>query len=252
MPAAKKVDDSPRARHFSRYHLALLAIVSAVWLWAAIRPLERDDWWLENLLVFIGVPLIVLLGRYFRLSNLSYGLIALFMVLHLVGSHYTYAKVPFGFTLQEWMGSERNLYDRLVHFLFGLLLAYPMREIFVRITRARGVWALYLPVELVIAFSSLYELIEWAVVAVAAPGAGIAFLGAQGDEWDAQKDMALAALGGLLAMTVTLVVLLVLDPKTPSVLRESLRVPADDKPLGEVGIDRLLRRKRRREAGSGD
>jgi len=247
MTAVKKVDDSPRARHFSRYHLALLAIVSAVWLWAAIRPLERDDWWLENLLVFVGVPLIILLGRYFRLSNLSYGLIALFLVLHLVGSHYTYAKVPFGFTLQRWFDSDRNLYDRLVHFLHGLLLAYPLREIFVRITRARGVWALWLPIELSIAFACLYELIEWAVVAIAAPGAGIAFLGAQGDEWDAQKDMALAALGALIAMGVTLLVLWRLDPKTPTELRESLRVPEDDHPLGEVGIARLLRRKRRRK-----
>jgi putative membrane protein len=190
----------------------------------------------------------VLAGRYFRLSNLSYGLFALFLVFHLVGSHYTYAEVPFGFTLQRWLDSDRNMYDRLVHFLFGLLLAYPVREIFVRITRARGVWALYLPLELVMAFSGLFELVEWGVVAVAAPEAGAAYLGTQGDEWDAHKDMALAALGALVTMTVTLLALLRLDPKTPAVLRESLTLPPDDKPLGEVGIDRLLRRKRRREA----
>ena len=86
------------------------------------------------------------------------------------------------------------------------------------------------------------------VVAVAAPEAGAAYLGTQGDEWDAHKDMALAALGALITMTATLLVLLRLDPKTPAVLRESLTLPPDDKPLGEVGIDRLLRRKRRREA----
>ena len=77
--------------------------------------------------------LVVVLGFYFRLSNLSYTLIAIFMVMHLVGSHYTYAEVPFGYTLQRWFGAERNMYDRLVHFSFGLLLAYPVREIFVRI-----------------------------------------------------------------------------------------------------------------------
>jgi putative membrane protein len=179
-------------RRFSRYHLGLLAVFLIAWVWAAIGPLHRNDWWLENILIFLGVPLVIGLGFYFRLSNLSYTLITVFLVLHVIGSHYTYAEVPFGYTLQRWFHSERNLYDRLVHGLFGLLLAYPVREIFVRITRARGVWAYYLPVELTLAFSAIYELIEWAAADGVAPDAGVAFLGAQGDVWDAQKDMALA------------------------------------------------------------
>lgn len=106
----------------SRYHGILLGLFAAVWTWAAIEPRYPHDWLLENYLVFMFVPLIVLTGRYFRLSNLSYTLMTAFMLLHVVGSHYTYAEVPFGATLQDWFGSGRNMYDRLVHFGFGLLL----------------------------------------------------------------------------------------------------------------------------------
>jgi len=234
-----------RGRRFSRYHLLLLAIVAAVWLWAAIEPVYPSDWWLENILVFLGVPLVVVLGFYFRLSNLSYTLIAIFMVMHLVGSHYTYAEVPFGYTLQRWFGAERNMYDRLVHFSFGLLLAYPVREIFVRITRARGFWGFYLPVELSLAFSAIYELIEWVAAAAVAPEAGLAFLGAQGDIWDAQKDMALAAVGAIVAMLVTLAFVLRIDPDARRELRDSLRIPPDDRPIGEDQIVAWWRRRAR-------
>lgn len=232
-----------RPRRFTRYHLALLAVFLAAWTWAAIDPVFPDDWWLENVLVFAGVPLIVALGFYFRLSNLSYTLITIFMVMHVIGSHYTYAEVPFGETLRVWFGAERNMYDRLVHFSFGLLLAYPVREVFVRITRARGVWSYYLPVELTLAFSAIYELIEWGAAAGVAPEAGLAFLGAQGDVWDAQKDMALAGLGSLVAMLVTFLIVWRIDSDAIRDLRESLRIPADDQPIGEQQILAWWRRK---------
>src|SRR6188472_4169700 len=106
---------APR-RRFGRYHLILLAVFVAFWIWSAIHPDYPDDWWLENILVFVGVPLTIGLGYYFRLSNLSYTLITIFLVMHVVGSHYTYAEVPFGVTLQRWFHCDRNLYDRLVHF----------------------------------------------------------------------------------------------------------------------------------------
>jgi len=235
---------APVRRRFSRYHLALLALFLAVWGWSAIDPVFPDDWWLENILVFVGVPLIVALGFYFRLSNLSYTLITLFMMLHAVGSHYTYAEVPFGFTLQSWFGAERNMYDRLVHWSFGLLLAFPVREVFVRITRARGFWSFYLPVELTLAFSAVYELLEWAAAAGVSPEAGLAFLGAQGDVWDAQKDMGLAGLGSIVAMAVTFVAVMRIDPSAGRELRESFRIPADDRPIGEQQILGWLRRRR--------
>lgn len=235
-----------RQRRFHRYHLLLVAAFVPVWIWAAIEPVYPHDWLLENLLVFAGVPAIVALGFYFRLSNLSYTLVTLFMILHVIGSHYTYAEVPFGFTLQRWLGAERNMYDRLVHFLFGFLLAYPVREIFVRVTRAKGFWGFYLPVELTLAFSAIYELVEWAVAAIVAPEAGAAFLGAQGDVWDAHKDMALAGMGAVLAMAVTFALVLRIDPDARRELRESFTVPVDDRPIGEDQVVAWWRRRRGR------
>jgi putative membrane protein len=187
----------------TRYRLFLVILFSAAWVWAAIRPFYPHDWLLENLLVFFFVPVIVVAVRHFRLSDLSCTMIAAFMIMHVIGSHYTYAEVPLGHAMQRWFGADRNMYDRLVHFAFGLLLAYPMRESFLHVTRTRGPWSYWLPMELVLAFSAIYEIIEWRVAERVDPSAGLAFLGAQGDIWDAQKDMLLAGLGAMLAMIIT-------------------------------------------------
>jgi putative membrane protein len=244
MPRVTSAEAPAPSRRFTRYHLVLLAIFVVAWIWAAIHPVFPDDWWLENILIFAGVPLMIGLGFYFRLSNLSYTLITIFLVLHIIGAHYTYAEVPFGYTLQRWFGSDRNLYDRLVHCSFGLLLAYPVREVFVRITRARGVWSFYLPIELTLAFSAIYELMEWAAAVKVAPEAGLAFLGAQGDVWDAQKDMAIAGLGSIIAMLITFLVVLRIDPDARRELRDSLSIPADDQPIGEQQVLRWWRNRR--------
>lgn len=183
----------------SRYHLFLTSLFLIAWVWAAINPLYPQGWLLENLLVFIFVPVILIAGRYFKLSDTSYTFITLFLILHVIGSHYTYALVPFGDDLQAWFGANRNLYDRFVHFCFGLLLAYPIREIFMRLASVRGLWAHYFSVELIVAFSALYEIVEYLMVMVVDPQAGLAFLGTQGDIWDAQRDMLLATLGAVIA-----------------------------------------------------
>ena len=184
------------------YYWVLIGLFLAVWIWAAIAPHDRGAWFLENLLVVGFVPVCLIAGRFFRLSDVSYGLLTLFMVLHVVGSHYTYAEVPFGFTLQKWLGADRNMYDRLVHFSFGLLFAVPVRECFIVLADMKGFWSYYLPLDLTLSFSAVYEILEWAAVQVANPGAGLAFLGTQGDEWDTQKDMALAGSGALIAMVL--------------------------------------------------
>ncbi|MDD3450418.1 MAG: DUF2238 domain-containing protein [Gammaproteobacteria bacterium] len=228
----------------TRYHKFLLLFFAAVWTWAAIGPKYPHDWLLENYLVFIFVPFILLVSRYFRLSDLSYTLITLFMALHVVGSHYTYAEVPFGYELQQWLGAGRNMYDRLVHFSFGLLLAYPLREMFLRIARTQGVWGLWLPIELVLAFSAGYEIIEWLVAARVDPEAGLAFLGTQGDIWDAQKDMLLAGAGAVLAMGIVALVHWRYDPGFAGELRESLSIRKGEAPLGEVKLRDLLGRRR--------
>ena len=226
----------------TRYQKVLLLVFALVWTWAAIDPKYPHDWLLENYLVFIFVPIILLVSRYFRLSSTSYTLITIFMSLHVIGSHYTYVEVPFGFDLQEWLGASRNMYDRMVHFSFGLLLAYPLREMFLRVTKAEGVWGYWLPIELVLAFSAIYEIIEWLVAARADTSLGLAFLGAQGDIWDAQKDMLLAGIGATLAMGIVALLHWRLNPAFARELRESLSIKGGEVPLGEVKLREMLRK----------
>mgnify|MGYP001609441019 CR=1 FL=1 len=226
-----------------KYQIFLLAVFVAVWVWAAINPIYPHDWLLENYLVFIFVPIILLSAWYFRLSNISYTLLTIFMCLHVIGSHYTYAEVPFGYVLQDWFNADRNMYDRVVHFTFGLLLAYPVREVFIRISKAKGFWGFWFPVELTLAFSAIYEIIEWLTVLNVDPSAGLAFLGAQGDVWDAQKDMLLAGIGSVIAMIVTAFIRARYDKNFWREFRESFKIARNDAPLGEEAIARLKKNK---------
>lgn len=224
----------------TKYQKVLLLIFALVWIWAAINPLFPQDWLLENYLVFIFVPIILICGRYFKLSSLSYTLITAFMILHVIGSHYTYEKVPFGSVLQDLFGSDRNMYDRLVHFSFGLLLAYPVREVFMRLAGARGFWSYYLPLDLTLSFSAIYEIIEWLAAANVGSAAGIAFLGAQGDIWDAQKDMLLAGTGALITMCIVAFINWKYNKEFWKEFRDSFRIPNGDKPLGEVKLKEMM------------
>ncbi len=185
---------------------ALVAWYAVIWVVTAIHPVFPADWLLENILALIAITGLVATYRIFRLSDLSYLLITAFMTLHAVGAHYTYAEVPLGEWMQSAFGLSRNHYDRLVHFSFGLLLAYPVREVFLRVASTRGIWAYYLPLDVTLAFSALYEIVEWLVAAIVAPQAGDAYLGTQGDIWDAQKDMLAAGIGALLCMSITVIV----------------------------------------------
>jgi putative membrane protein len=182
---------------------AIVAAYAAIWVAAAIAPKYRSDWLLENLLVFAFVPLLVLTYRRFRFSNVSYLLIALFLALHAYGAHYTYAETPLGFWLRDALGLSRNHYDRIVHFSYGLLLSYPLCELGRRVLRLKRFWAYLIPLLVVLAMSASYEIVESWVARIASPELGAAYLGTQGDEWDAQKDMALAMVGSLLALFLT-------------------------------------------------
>jgi len=181
----------------------LLAWLIALWVITAIEPFDRGDWLLENLLVFIYAALLVVSYRRFAFSNLSYGLFGLFLSLHLAGAHYTYAETPFGFWLQETFELSRNHYDRMVHFLFGLLIAHPFRELLLRAAGVRQEWSYILVVVMVLGFSGFYEALEGVVAVLVSPELGAAYLGTQGDEWDAQKDTAVAFGGAVSAMTAT-------------------------------------------------
>jgi putative membrane protein len=220
------------------YLWTLGLIYLAWWILMAIRPLDFMDWFMENVLVVLGLALLLFTARSFPLSRISYTCIFIFMVLHALGAHYTYAKVPY----QEWfpaLAGGRNHFDRLVHFSYGLLLAYPIREMFLRIGNVRGFWGYFLPLDLTMSTSMLYELIEWAAAETVGGDLGAAYLGTQGDIWDAHKDMALASLGALIAMTLTALVNRRMQRDFAAEWAESIRVKRR-KPLGEEAMARSI------------
>lgn len=237
-------------RSHERYPIILFALLTVLAGIMAIGPHDRADWLLENVLLFAGVGVLIATRRALPLSRVSYTLIFVFMCLHTIGAHYTYSLVPydawfetlFGRTLSSMTGWERNHFDRLVHFLYGFLLAYPAREVFLRVADVRGFWGYYLPLDVVMATSMIYELIEWAAAAYFGGELGTAYLGTQGDQWDAQKDMALASLGGLLAMLITAAVNWRYQRDFAREWADSLSV----KRLEPLGEDLLAQRRQRR------
>ncbi|QOG11252.1 DUF2238 domain-containing protein [Arcobacter sp. FWKO B] len=193
----------------------LIIIFVAVWIWSGIAPYDRGDWILENLLVFIVVILMLGIIKKFRFSTISYIMIVAFLIIHSIGSHYTYALVPYevwldeccGWSLNEFMGWERNHFDRLVHFLFGLLCTYPMVEIFARaLPQLTKQWCWFFAVQSITAMSVLYELVEWGVAIVFGGELGMHYLGIQGDIWDAHSDMLLAIIGAFLAWFIAYII----------------------------------------------
>ena len=223
------------------YTVLTLSFVVA-WVWAAINPLDYDDWFLENILVFILIALIFFTGRYFEFSILSYTFITIFMILHVIGSHYTYAEVPWGVTLGEWLGTDRNMYDRLVHLLFGVLFVYPVREMSVRIAKTKGFWGYFVPFMIISSFAGFYEIVEWAAATVVDPEAGAAFLGSQGDIWDAQKDMLLATVGSLGTLLMVMLIHMAFNRDFYREFKESFKLPKDDRPLGEVEFEEMMKK----------
>ena len=145
----------------------------------------------------------------------------------------------FGSAINEWMGWERNHFDRLVHFSYGLLLAYPIRELFLRIVNVKGIWGYLLPLDLTMSTSMLYELVEWGVAEIFGGELGMAYLGTQGDVWDAHKDMALASLGALIAMLIALAINRALQRDFAQEWADSLRIKGKQ-PLGEDEVFRML------------
>jgi putative membrane protein len=210
-PATSSLPRHPvNARH-QRHVLTLAAIFAVFVAVSGWQPWYRHDWLLENALVLLAIPVLVAIYRRLPFSRLSWTLVFAFLCLHELGAHYTYAKVPYdewsqflaGVSLNELLGWERNNFDRVIHFMYGCLLAYPVREIFLSLASAKGFWGYFLPLDLVLSTSALFELIEWGAAEVFGGELGAAYLGTQGDAWDAHKDMALAGLGALLTLIAT-------------------------------------------------
>lgn len=187
-------DHSPLAR-------ALGAALAAIWLLLAIDPSYRQDWLLENVLVLIAVPLLARYGPSLRLSDASYVCLFIFFTLHLIGAHYTYAEVPYARWFGTDFGFERNQYDRFVHLLYGLLMSLPVIELLDARARPSGLWRWLLPVLFLLSHGGVYESIEWLAALLFGGELGQAYLGTQGDVWDAQKDTGLAAVGAVIGVS---------------------------------------------------
>ena len=161
---------------------------------------DRMTWLLETLPVMIALPLLWTTHKRYPLTSLLYGLIFLHCVVLIYGGIYTYAKTPFGFVLQDWLGTMRNPYDKIGHFVQGFVPAMIAREILLRGDHVKGPWLRsFLIICVVMFISSFYELLEWWVALLSGESAE-AFLGTQGDPWDTQSDMGFALLGSICAL----------------------------------------------------
>jgi len=183
----------------AREPLALLGAVTALLVLSGIAPHDRLTWVLEVVPVVVAAPLLAATYSRFPLTPMLYRLIALHAVILMIGGHYTYAEVPAGYWVSDALGLARNHYDRLGHFAQGFVPALIAREVLLRRTPLKpGAWLFFLVVCICLAFSALYELIEWWSAVVLGQGAD-AFLGTQGDPWDTQWDMFLALVGAIVA-----------------------------------------------------
>ncbi len=177
-----------------------LAIFFLVLAWSGWQPHDYPTWWLEVAPALIVLVVLAFTRKRFPLTPLSYWLILAHALILMVGGHYTYAEVPPGDWARDWLGGDRNNYDKLGHFVQGLVPAVVIREILVRnaVVAKRG-WLSIIVICICLAISAFYELIEWWVALLSAEAAD-SFLGTQGYGWDTQSDMFLALVGASLAI----------------------------------------------------
>ncbi|WP_426148732.1 DUF2238 domain-containing protein [Polaromonas sp. DSR2-3-2] len=179
-------------------------LVLAALLWSGVAPYDRGTWLLEVAPVLIAAPVLLATWRRYPLTTLLYGLIALHALVLILGGAFTYARVPPGFWLQEALQLERNPYDKIGHFMQGLVPAMVAREVLLqRGYLASRRMAAVLSVCVAMAISAVYELVEWAAALALGQGAD-EFLGTQGDPWDTQSDMFWALIGATVAVTLLL------------------------------------------------
>ncbi|MEJ5895298.1 DUF2238 domain-containing protein [Aquabacterium sp. G14] len=179
-----------------------LALIAAVLVWSWIGAYDPGVWLMEVLPVFIAVPVLAFTRKRFPLTSLVYTLILVHAIILMVGGHYTYARVPLGFWLQEWFDFSRNHYDRIGHLAQGFIPAMVAREILLRQTPLKpGGWLFFLVTSVCLAISAVYEFIEWWTALALGAGAD-EFLATQGDPFDTQADMLMATLGAMLAQVL--------------------------------------------------
>lgn len=188
------------------YQKTLFLVFIAVFIWSAIHPVTAHEWVLESIPVVLAVPVIFFIGKRYKLSNLSYAFLTLYFCAALLPAHYNVASVPFGLTLGHWFGTDRNMYDRLLHFGFGLLCFSALYEVCLQLITKKSFWSYFIPFCTVLAFSSIYEIFEWLAHVFINPAASITFVGAQGDLWDPAKDMSCALVGAIISVTVMVMI----------------------------------------------
>lgn len=181
----------------------LASLLAAYWIYGWNNCIDRKDWIIENLLVVICLSVLVATRKWHRFSDLSYVCIFLFVMLHLYGAFYAYTQNALGSWLQNKFHLWRNPYDRIVHFSFGLFMAYPFRELLLKKFNVSKKASWLLPVEIAFSFGTIFEMIEWGVSVVTTKETGETYVATQGDVWDAHKDIALAAVGAAVAMVIT-------------------------------------------------
>ena len=202
MPSRPPPSEVDRGQRHAVHLVALLVLVLVALAISGISPNDRTTWWLEVFPVLIVVPLLLASYRRFELTPLAYGLIAVHALILILGGAYTYAQVPLGFSLQDWLGLARNPYDRIGHFAQGFVPAIVVREILVRRSPLRpGKWLSFLVLCVCLAISAAYELLEFGSALIMGQGAD-QFLGTQGDPWDTQWDMMTALIGAFAALVV--------------------------------------------------
>ncbi len=197
-----KTASSPNRISFKSNRLlqGYLLLFLLFWIATFLHTPNRENWYTENVLTVIFLLTLTLSFQKFTFSDLSYTMMTIYLLLHIYGAEYTYAENPFGYWLKDILHLNRNYYDRIVHCSFGLLLTYPMRDYFKNHFDWPNWVCWTLPCEITLSFSAMYELLEWGVADIFFPSEGVAYLGTQGDIWDAQKDMGIAFVGAVSGM----------------------------------------------------
>ncbi len=188
---------------YEGYHIFLLILVMLFWVWSAINVQDTYlTWFLETVPFMIALPILLFTYQRFPLTNLTYTIIAIHAMILMYGAHYSYAKAPLGFWMEQWFGWTRNNYDKIGHLIQGLGPFIYAREIIARTSPLkRGKWLGFISISIALGFSALYEIFEWAA-SLSNPTDTEAFLGTQGYIWDTQTDMFLALIGAIIAMII--------------------------------------------------
>lgn len=184
--------------------MILALVISALFIWSAVAPYSRVVWYAEVLPIAVVFGLLVTTYRYFQFSNTAYLFMSAWLIMHLIGAHYTFERVPFEWgnnLLAPWLGEHRNHFDRVAHYVIGFY-SYPMAEFLLRRKLCTPTVAGFFALFFIMSVAGSYEIIEWQYAVIAGGDEGTAFLGSQGDIWDAQKDILADTLGALTALAV--------------------------------------------------